>query len=275
MRRDRLLEAAMGKLEGPTSSILLTRDEVLLIIDQTNKLVSSRSGSDNCAQSGSHKEGDSVDKVSTSSPFWDEVYRETEQLEPNSVLSISELSMMVFGFLKAYVQEGSLAVRSSESLCRDGERQAKENEGEQVARESTCGTSSTGEDGCPAQLKKFSSSSNVASQVENGSNQGEQSQNIKTENWSETESPFPRGALTQSAVLWQGEPEQRCFWRPSQEIPGSESDVPWSPVSNRLEKGAVNRISEEEGVESPHVDAAALLKSLGAETEDACKQSSA
>ncbi|CDJ36218.1 uncharacterized protein EMH_0040910 [Eimeria mitis] len=124
--RDGLLAEAMSKHQGPTSSVLLSRDEVLRIIDQTNKSVASRHSKGRAESTrcdgGSYQGGD----ASSSSLFWDEVYRETALLDSTSVLSVTELSMMVFGFLKSYLRQESTAVKMSEGVPNDVAQQVHE-----------------------------------------------------------------------------------------------------------------------------------------------------
>ncbi|KAL8450601.1 hypothetical protein Emed_002473 [Eimeria media] len=139
--RDGLLAEALRKHEGPTSGVLLTRDEVLHIIDQTNKSATSRRNAASSDDSKSRRAAD-TESHSWSSPFWDEVYRETEQLDPNSVLSISELSMMVFGFLKTYIQENS-HVKEADQASQTEERSGVDHRlNEAPVRPSASGSSS-------------------------------------------------------------------------------------------------------------------------------------
>ncbi|CDJ52249.1 Proteophosphoglycan ppg4, related [Eimeria brunetti] len=112
--RDCILAEAVGKHQGPTSSVLLTRDEVLSIIDRTNKSVAPRHSRGDAG--GTRRDGESYQggDTNSSSLFWDEVYRETALLDAASVLSVTELSMMVFGFLKSYLKQESTGTRQPE-----------------------------------------------------------------------------------------------------------------------------------------------------------------
>ncbi|KAL8273047.1 hypothetical protein Esti_002968 [Eimeria stiedai] len=138
--RDGLLARALQKHEGPTSGVLLTRNEVLHIIDETNKSVTSRQDATSSDDPRSRQAVDTGGHA-WSSPFWDEVYRETEQLDPKSVLSISELSMMVFGFLKTYIQESS-PVKGSEQASQNDESSEASRRTEPLVRVSRSGSSS-------------------------------------------------------------------------------------------------------------------------------------
>ncbi|XP_026194497.1 uncharacterized protein LOC34620802 [Cyclospora cayetanensis] len=127
--RDGLLEEAMSKNQGPSSSVLLSRDEVLSIIEHTNKsvalhhtqLIASYGPKDS-------RNSRSVNAPCASSLFWDEVYKETALLDPSSVLSVTELSMMVFGFLKAYIHEVSTDPPLSEQALHEAHKPAAQAE---------------------------------------------------------------------------------------------------------------------------------------------------
>ncbi|CDI85782.1 Proteophosphoglycan 5, related [Eimeria praecox] len=133
--RDGLLAEAMSKHQGPTSSVLLSRDEVLRIIEQTNKSVTSRHDKHAECEGRSYPQGEAC----SSSLFWDEVYRETALLDSTSVLSITELSMMVFGFLKSYLRQDATAMRQSEGDPHDAGQSIKSEESDGTVRPDTSG----------------------------------------------------------------------------------------------------------------------------------------
>lgn len=98
--RDSLLAQAAQKQQGPTNSVLLSRDEVLDVIQRTSRLVGQRnigSMETTGVPFANPEDGGSA--------FWDEVYKETAALDKMALLSITELSMMVYEFLKGYMSD--------------------------------------------------------------------------------------------------------------------------------------------------------------------------
>ncbi|KAL8436213.1 hypothetical protein Efla_003743 [Eimeria flavescens] len=266
--RNGLLAEALRKQEGPTSGVLLTRDEVLQIIHRTNQAVMSRHGADisgtRCPQGGGTR-----GEAQSSSPFWDEVYRETEQLDPNSVLSISELSMMVFGFLKTYIQE---------------ESQARELEHRSQSKED----SGFHDKAAPAALAITSGSSSVLLEREiaahdppsvsrsrgAGGRQDEERRRISERAGGipqEVTHSLSTGSGAFPTAPWQREPEDDKLDRRWQGQPGRGSSG-LEAARTSSHSGGVDNFLLQEVAEPSHADAAAFLKAFRGDYEDPSAQ---
>lgn len=253
--RDGLLEEAVSKHQGPTSSVLLTRDEVLHIVSQTSKAVSTRLG---------REDGD----ASSSSLFWDEVYKETALLESSSVLSITELSMMVFGFLKSYVQEVAAAVHSSRGESPVYEKGEAPLEAEQAVRRTTSGGSSliSESDYAPEVAPQAGSESRVSRRQLEDTSRNQKSRETAEELRKEPE------LLIGNSVTWP--PEQ---WNVSgdqtytSDQPRQRAERSSSLPSSLAASGLRQQESISADFATSHADAATFMKAITTDAEDPCK----
>lgn len=272
--RDGLLAEAVGKHKGPTSSVLLTRDEVLHIIDQTNKAVSARHDTGQREGTRYQDEDDEGGKVCSSSLFWDEVYKETALLEANSVLSITELSMMVFGFLKSYVQEGSAAVGLfSEGALQVSAKPTAQHVIEQAARPTTSGGSSVvSESDYTSDMVPAAISDSGTTLPQGESSYPTQRSQVAQEGWKKPEYSANSSGGTVSRVQWQQSLEQEHSQKPQAEGPRRSTSVPSSAGDSPLgSKGGLGEDFPKEIPRSSPADAASFLKAVGADAEDPCE----
>ncbi|KAL8455489.1 hypothetical protein Emag_000618 [Eimeria magna] len=263
--RDGLLAEALRKHEGPTSGVLLARDEVLHIIDETNKSVTSRR---NATSSDDLKSRRAVDAESHSwsSPFWDEVYRETEQLDHNSVLSISELSMMVFGFLKTYIQENSQVKGSDQASQNDEGFGVDRRLTESPVRASASGSSSVISEG-----DYVSHTGSLGSPTSGVSRQ--RAENTHRTGFTPEVSPGAlheaahAGGAVVSTKKWQGKPDEEQLEAQPLGRSRRGNSEPGAGCS-MFEGGESNLHSQEQATSASHADAAAFLKAIQGDQDD-------
>ncbi|KAL8434607.1 hypothetical protein ACSSS7_003082 [Eimeria intestinalis] len=261
--RDGLLAEALRKHEGPTSGVLLTRDEVLHIIDATNKSVTSRhdgTSSDDprsrqAVEAGNH---------AWSSPFWDEVYRETQQLDPSSVLSISELSMMVFGFLKTYIQENSQVRGDFAEQVLQNESSVMNRRTESPVRASRSGASSVSEGDCAPHTGPLGTSLSDASRehAEDSHRRGF-SPEVPAEALHEAGYTGDGVALSKR---WQGKSDEERL--EAQEGTSRRGNSEPGAGYSMFEGSVSNLSSEEQSTSASRADAVALLKAAQGDHED-------
>ncbi|CDJ39042.1 hypothetical protein, conserved [Eimeria tenella] len=263
--RDGLLAEAMRKQQGPTSSVLLSRDEVLQIIDQTNKSVTFRH---NERQMEDRRCGSlQAREACPSSLFWDEVHRETSLLEPTSVLSITELSMMVFGFLKSYLQEKSTAIRLPDGDSQDaGQPATPPDSGRIVPSTLSRASSATSEFHCVPVWASPNIGSAGATYEKDAKDQKLRSGNSAASSLACDGLDENYGDESQRGQ-WRGSPRMEHALSEQQERPvsGSSASSTACPAGPRHDGGSEHR-SFEESSRSARDDILALLKTV--ESED-------
>lgn len=252
--------------------MLLSRDEVLRIIDQTNKAVTSRHSRENAEgtrrDEGSCQGGDSC----ASSLFWDEVYRETALLESNSVLSITELSMMVFGFLKSYLRQEPAGMKHSEGDPSSVGKAVEQEETEHAVHsdawrirsgvsDASCEPAAHAVAGIPAGLRHDEAvGQNVHRRISGSANR--ESGNVD----GSYSPPMTHGRWQES-----GDREHlREHRKHLQDRAASRNDISSSTVGG-CERGSEGQTYREVS-ESEHFDASHILK--GIDSDDPCKLSS-